>query len=154
MAGTMGGLGGYIVPGLTFDGEPVFGFIPQVVFGWGKGNPDITVAFGFIDVWYPENGWAQQVSFEARIAALFDFLRYGNLEAFFGPIVALSSEFAATETGEAQMEMIPNWGIRLGGHGIFWGNFYGSVYLDFQPGMGFIPGFTFGMWFDSFDFTE
>ena len=147
MAGTMAGLGGYIVPGLTYEEEPVFSFIPQYVMGWGN-NPLITAGFGFIDVYYPEDGWAKEVSFEVRIAALFDFVQYLNFRAYMAPVVALSSKFIAADTGEAELELIPNWGLRLGAHGILWNNFYGSVYVDFQPGMGFVPGFTFGLWLD------
>jgi len=144
-AGTLIGMAGYIVPGLNLEGEPVFAFLPQLVLGWGE-DPLTVAGLSFTTV--PGEGpWVQELDIKIKAAVHFNFLDFFAVHGYIAPIGEMNMVLLTNETGEAQLALEPAWGFRVGAQA-FYSYGYGSVFVDFQPGMGIIPGFMFGVWLE------
>jgi len=147
-AGNLFGLAGYVVPGMTLEGEPLFSFIPQIVLGWGD-DPLLIAGLSFDSMYFEEGPWAYELDVETKLAINFDIWTFTDFRLFVAPIGSVVSKFLTAETGEAQFLLAPMWGIRLGAHAVLFEYSYASIFVDFQPGMGIIPGFIFGVWLDA-----
>lgn len=139
------GVGGAIVPGLTFADEPIFSFIPQLVLGWDLGAM-VTVGLGYETIAYDEGPWAYELDIKAQCAVDFDLVDVWIFKGFVAPVFSVTTAFKTAEGGQLELSLVPNWGLRFGLHSMWANSIYGSLYLDIQPELGIVPGFIIGAW--------
>ena len=139
------GIGGSVVPGLNFEDEPIFSFIPEFIVGWDVGTLAM-VGIRYDTVTYEDGPWAYELDLYARLAVNFDLCEVWVAKCFIAPTFALEAAFKTAEGGLIEFTLVPNWGFRAGFQGTYWDKAYGAIYLDFQPERGIIPGFTVGLW--------